>query len=153
MQHELCCGPSTNAIQLKQYKYEDSHGHLVTMKIAESEPENSHSRSSYVSTAKDVLCIGRILFIFQHTFLSTTTTFAYVSWLDGPYLDSDSKLNYVITSVQNQSIVQVSSLSRPLVIAYDDEEIDKQYGFWTFKRHVSMWMHAHCLAYYYVIID
>ena len=69
--------------------------------------------------------IGRIVTIFEHSFLSTTNAFAYVSWFDGPYTDSESNLVFVLTSSQTQSITPIGSLSNPLVVANDDEEPDK----------------------------
>ena len=69
--------------------------------------------------------IGHIVTIFEHSFLSTTNAFAYVSWFDGPYTDSEINLVFVLTSSQTQSITPIGSLSKPLVVAYDDEEPDK----------------------------
>ena len=40
-------------------------------------------------------------------------------------MDTDSKLNFVLTSAQTQSVVPVVALSKPLVVAYADEELDK----------------------------
>lgn len=123
-QREMCSGPSINGVQLKRYTYKDCHGRRVVLGSAEFEYEHSYCRSSFVRDSQSV-CVGRIVSLFQHTFLSTTTTFAYISWFDGPYLDTGSKLNFVLTSAQTQSVVPVSTLSKPLVIAMDDEELDK----------------------------
>lgn len=125
-QHEMCLGPVSNGMQLKRFVYKDKHGRTVVLRSAEYEPEHSYCRSSFVSSLADSHdCVGRIVSLFQHTFLSTTTTFAYMSWFDGPYLDTDSNLNFVLASEQTQSVTPVSSLSKPLVIAYDDEESNK----------------------------
>ena len=73
------------------------------------------------------LKIGRIIALFRHTFLSKTTTFAEVSWFDDVYTDPDSGLIYILTSAQIQSVHSSTTLSRPLVVAHDDEEIDKMW--------------------------
>lgn len=61
--------------------------------------------------------------MFHHTFSGTTTTFVYMSWFDGPYIDSDSNLSYVFCDKQTQPVVPVTEISKPLVIAYDDEKL------------------------------
>jgi len=81
-----------------------------------------------------VLMVGRIVTIFEHSFLSTTT-FAYVSWFDGPYRDTETNLVFVLTSAQTQSVTPIMSLSKPLVVAYDDEELDK---IWILNLHLDM---------------
>lgn len=63
--------------------------------------------------------------IFRHTFLSSTTTFAYVSWFDRHVEDVRTHLRYVLTATQTQSIVPINVLSKPLVVAFDEEEVEK----------------------------
>lgn len=111
------------AIRLKHFTHADCHGRAIRLHSAESEPEHSFSRSSYVSMNPSR--VGRIMVLFQHNFLSTLTAFAYISWLDGPYFEPECKLHYCFATVQEQSVVPVSVLSNPLVVAYDDEEINK----------------------------
>lgn len=72
----MCCGPSCNGIKVKFVTYKDSHNCTVTLSSAESENEGSYRCCSYVATRDE--SIGRIVTLFQHAFLSVTTTFAYV---------------------------------------------------------------------------
>jgi len=101
----------------------------------DSDREHTYRRCSYVSTHMgSVLMVGRIVTIFEHSFLSTTT-FAYVSWFDGPYRDTETNLVFVLASAQTQSVTPIMSLSKPLVVAYDDEELDK---IWIPNLHLDM---------------
>ena len=125
-QREMCNGPSSDGVLLKRFVYKDAHGRAVVLRSTEYEHEHSYCRSSFVLFPTDApSSVGRIVSLFEHTFISTTTTFAFVSWFDGPYVDTDSKLNFVLTSAQTQSVVPVVALSKPLVVAYGDEELDK----------------------------
>ena len=124
-QLEMRCVPSCSAVKLRNFIYKDTHSRTVMLSSVDSDHEHTYRRCSYVSTKKGaVIMIGRIVTIFEHS-LSTTTAFAYVSWFDGPYTDTESNLVFVLTSSQTQSITPISSLSKPLVVAYDDEEPDK----------------------------
>ena len=125
-QKRMCSGPSNDAVKLRQYTYRDCHKRSITISSTESDSDHSYCCSSYVALLSDTTpsLIGRIVTLFQHTFLSTAT-FAYMSWFDGPYRDQQSDLVYVFGNAQTQSVVPVTSLSKPLVVAYDDEEIDK----------------------------
>ena len=77
--------------------------------------------SCLLSSQQREMCTGPSTnALFEHTFLSTTTTFAYISWLDGPYLDTDSNLHFTLVSPQGQSLLPVSKLSKPLVTAEDE---------------------------------
>lgn len=115
---------SFNGVKLKHYHYMDEYGRTVILNGADTEKEHSYSRSSYVSR-KSCTQVGRIIFLFQHLFCDITTIFAYISWFDGPFLDADSKLNYVLCGVEIQSVIPVTELSKPLVVAYDEEESSK----------------------------
>ena len=107
----------------KQYSYYDRHRR--TVKLTETELEQSHSRS-YVSIAgTDGRQVGCIISILDHDHASHTTTFAEVSWFDGPITDHDSKLCYVRSQLQSQSIVPISCLSRTLRTAFDEHEPGK----------------------------
>lgn len=127
MKHGGCTDMSLEATLLHRYQYEDNYGRTVILGCAEAEKECSQSRSSYVSSmcGSECLCIGRIILFFRHTFVGVTSTFAYVSWFDGPHVDIDSKLNYIWCDTQTQSVVPVTELSKPLVIGYDGEELNK----------------------------
>ena len=108
-----------------QYTYHDHHRRTVKLTTTETELEQSHSRS-YVSIAgTDGTQVGCIISIFNHDHASHTTTFAEVSWFDGPITDRESKLCYVLTTAQSQSVVPIISLSRPLITAFDEHEPGK----------------------------
>ena len=90
----------------------DLHRRTVRLNTAEVEKEQSYTRFSYVSTSgSNGIRVGRIISLFDHTYSSRTSTFAYVSWFEGPFIDDDSKLWFVDTTVQSQSVVPVTSLS------------------------------------------
>ena len=126
LQREMCCGHSCTGIRVKFVKYRDSHNSSVTLSSAESDHENSYRRCSYVAARNETpIKVGRIVALFQHSFLSVVTTFAYVSWFTDIHKDPDSKLLYALTSAQSQSVVPIKALSSPLVVAYDDEETEK----------------------------
>lgn len=122
----MCSGPSNDAVNLRHYTCRDCFKRTVTVSSAESDADCSYCCSSYVALLSDTTPapVGRIVTLFQHTFL-LTTTFAYVSWFDGPYQDRLSNLVYILGSAQTQSVVPVTSLSKPLVVSFDDEEADK----------------------------
>lgn len=127
-QREMCAGPSTNGVMLKRFTYKDTHNRTIVLCTADSDHEHSYCRCSYVASTtmgSSHVHVGRIMTLFEHTFLSTTTTFAYISWLDGPYLDTDSNLHFTLVGPQGQSLLPVSKLSKPLVTAEDDEEVGK----------------------------
>ena len=63
--------------------------------------------------------------MFDHTHSSRTLTFAYVSWFDTPVTDGDTNLRFVDTTVQSQAVIPITSLSKPLVTAFDEEEPGK----------------------------
>ena len=69
--------------------------------------------------------MGCIISLFEHEHLSQKTTFAFVSWFDGPITDRDSQLSFVLTTDQYQSVIPIASLSRPLVTAFDEDEPGK----------------------------
>lgn len=134
-QLEMRYGPSYEAVKLKYFTYKDSHNRSVMLTSVDSDREHTYRRCSYVSTHMgSVLMVGRIVTIFEHSFLSTTT-FAYVSWFDGPYRDTETNLVFVLASAQTQSVTPIMSLSKPLVVAYDDEELDK---IWILNLHLDM---------------
>jgi hypothetical protein len=89
MKHGCCDIPLLNseAVLLSRYDYEDDYGRPVVLGCAESEKEHSQSRSSYVSSicASRCLRVGRIIFMFQHSFCAASSVFAYISWFDGPH--------------------------------------------------------------------
>ena len=58
-----------------------------------------------------------------HTHCSHTLTFSYVSWFDTPITDPDTKLMFVDTTVQSQPVVPITSLSKPLVTAFDEGKL------------------------------
>ena len=123
---EMRSGPSLTATRLKHFTYKDSHGRTIKLSTMESEQDYLYRRCSYVSTSIDnTLTYGRILMIFRHSFLSYTTTFAYVSWFDRHVEDAHTHLRYVLTATQTQSIVPINVLSKPLVVAFDEEELEK----------------------------
>lgn len=123
---EMQKGPSSIATRLKHSSRKDPHGRVVKFSTMESDQDCLSHRSSYISSNIDgVLAFGRILMIFYHTFLSNTTAFAYVSWFEESVKDKDTNMSYVQTGVQTQSIIPVSELSNPLVVAFDEEESGK----------------------------
>ena len=106
--------------------YMDHHKRVVRLTTAEADREHSHVRCSYISSStQDGVTVGRIVSLFHHVHRSRTTAFAYVSWFDGPFTDDDSQLTFVDTSVQSQSVTPVVSLSKPLLVAFDEEEAGK----------------------------
>ena len=116
-QRRMCYGPPCDAFKLKHFAYKDLHNRSITVSSVESDRDHSYCCSSYVTNPPS---IGRVVTLFEHTFLATTT-FAYVSWFDGPYTDPETNF----ANAQTQSVLPVKLLSKPLVMAYDDEEIDK----------------------------
>ena len=117
---------SPSAMRRKLFTYNDHHNRTIKYTGAETELQNSYTRSSYVFiAAQQGIQVGRIIFLFNHVHLSCTTTFAYVSWFDGPFTDCESDLMYVLTNTQTQAVVQVSSLSKPLITAFDEDEPGK----------------------------
>ena len=93
---------------------------------AEMEREHSYTRCSYISTSDERgVRVGRIMSMFDHTHSSRTLTFAYVSWFDTPVTDGDTRLRFVDTTVQSQGVIPITSLSKPLVTAFDKEEPGK----------------------------
>ena len=73
-----------------------------------------------------MLTFGRILTIFRHTFLSATSSvLVFVSWFENAVKDRDTNLTYVLMSSQTQSIVPIIALSKPLIVAFDEEEYEK----------------------------
>lgn len=126
LQSQMCRGVSNKAAKVNILKVTDVHNRTVTMCSVDVEYDHSYTRRSYVSTYKDGrVRVGSIITLFHHTFLSTTTTFAYVSFFDGPFKDCDSTLSYVLTNTQTQYVIPVTSLSKPLVSALDEEEPSK----------------------------
>lgn len=124
-QRIMCSGPSNNATKIRHYVYKDYHNRLITISSSESDSDTSYCCSSYVANLQVTpISVGRIVTLFEHTFISTST-FAYISWFDGPYRDAETNLLYAFASSLTQSVMPVKLLSKPLVIAYDDEEIDK----------------------------
>lgn len=125
-QSDMRIGPSPIATRIKHFIYQDSNGREVKLSTLESEREYMYRRCPYISAHVDnVLTFGRILTIFHHSFLSTSTTFVYVSWFEGPMIDRETNLKYVLMNTQTQSIIPVNLLSKPLVVAFDEEELDK----------------------------
>lgn len=122
---EMCCGPSYDAVKILHFIYRDRHNRSVMLSSIESDHEHSYRRCSFVSSLDSTCKVGRITELFRHEFLSVTTTFAHVHWFDGPYVDVESKLSYVMGPAQVNSIVPVTSLSKPLIIGNDDDESDK----------------------------
>jgi len=113
-------------VMMKQVTYMDHHRCTIRLTTADIEGEQSHTRCSYISTShRDSVRVGRIMSIFDHTHCSHTLTFAYVSWFDTPITDPDTKLMFVDTTVQSQSVVPITSLSKSLVTAFDEEEPGK----------------------------
>jgi hypothetical protein len=89
----LQSGPVRFAIRVKYYIYLDSHRRRIKLSTMESDQEYMYCRCSYISAQIDgVLMFGRILTIFRHTFLSTVTTFAYVSWFENSIVDKGTDL-------------------------------------------------------------
>ena len=123
---ELRCGPSCNAVSQKSFMYEDTHGRSIVLSSTETDKEHTYRRNSYIATTDGSCRVGRIVTLFEHRFLSCTGVFAFVSLFDGPYKDPESKLSYVLASGQMQTVVPIVGLSKPLVIAQDDDESDKK---------------------------
>ena len=117
------CSISPCAMMMKHVTYTDHHRRTIRLTTADTEREQSHTRCSYISTMhRGSVAVGRIMSIFDHTHSSHTLTFAYVSWFDTPSTDRDTKLMFVDTTVQSQSVIPITSLSKPLVTAFDEEE-------------------------------
>ena len=110
----------------KHFVHHDSNMRNIKLSTMESEVGHSYSRNSYVSVSEtDDTKVGAIISLFRHEHEEQTTTFAEVSWFNGPIVDSESKLCYVLTTSQTQSIVPVLTLSRPLLVAFDEQEPGK----------------------------
>ena len=124
-EREMYNGPSSYGTQMKNFVYKTSNNRTIMLSSAESDCEYSYRRCSYVRSNESSLQIGRILMLFHHSFLSETTSFAYVSWFDNVHEDCESKLIYVLSSAQTQTVVPIKALSKPLVVACDDEESEK----------------------------
>ena len=105
----------------RQFTYLDSHRRIIKLSSVKSDRDSSYCCCSFVYASLPK--IGRILSLFEHTFLSTAS-FAEVAWFDSVYSDSDSNLTYVLGNSQTLSIVPILTLSKPLVVAYD-EDTDK----------------------------
>ena len=122
-QRKICNDLSRECEKLSTITYKDPYNRSVTLSSMESDCEHTYRRCSYVSSANTTSpMVGRVVTLFEHIFMSTATRFAYVSWFDSLHYDSDSGLAYVLASVQTQIVVPVKALSRPLVVAFDDEE-------------------------------
>jgi len=92
----------------------------------EKDIENSYTCNSYVSTLEDEeLKFGRLLLLFEHTLKNQPSTFAFVVWFDGPYLDKGVLLHYVFCTSKCESIINVSKLSTPYVTAFDEQDSNK----------------------------
>ena len=93
--------------------------------------EYSYVRNSYVTLkngTEQCVMVGQISSLFYHKHQSSQTVFAIVSWFDRSYAVSHSKLNYALlhpVPSLKQSVVPVSNLSKPLVVAQDDEDSAK----------------------------
>lgn len=127
-ENQECEAPhvSRMAIARKQLTYMDLHKRTIRLNTAEIENEHSFTRCSYVSTSgTNGIRVGRIISLFDHAYSAHTSTFAYVSWFEGPFVEEDSKLWFVDTTVQSQFVIPVTSLSKPLVTAFDEEEPGK----------------------------
>lgn len=75
-QHNMQCGPSPKATRVKYFTYIDSNGRNIKLSTVESDREYLYRRCSYISACIDnVLTFGRILTIFHHNFLSTSTSY------------------------------------------------------------------------------
>lgn len=119
-------GPSSMAIRLKRCTYQDSHGRKIKLSAMELEREYWNRQSSYISAyTDDTLMYGRVLTIFRHVFLSSPTVFLYIAWFDDPVVDTETNLNYVLIASQNQSIIPINAMLKPLVVAFDEEEPEK----------------------------
>ena len=125
LQLKLRSGPSISVQMLKQFTYLDSHRRIIKLSSVKSDCDSSYCCCSFVSSLDaSPPKIGRILSLFEHTFLATAS-FAEVAWFDSVYSDSDSNLTYVLGNSQTLSIVPILTLSKPLVVAHDDEDTDK----------------------------
>ena len=117
---------SRSATRKKHFTYTDHHYRNIKFAAAEVELEHSSTRSSYVFiSGTEGIRVGRIICLFEHVHFSHATTFAYISWFDGPFTECDSNLLYVLTDTQIQSVISVASLSKPLITAFDEEEPGK----------------------------
>jgi hypothetical protein len=75
-----CIDIPLEAVLLHRYHYEDDYGRTVIFGCAEAEQELSQCRSSYVSKCESgSLCIGRLVFLFKHTFVGVTSVLAYIT--------------------------------------------------------------------------
>ena len=107
------------ATQIKHKGY-DCHHRSIMFSSADADREISHTRNSFVSLRNaGVIKVGRIMSIFRHKFVSTV--FASVYWFDGPFIDKDSKLNFVFATVESETVIPINDLSRPHVVAIDEE--------------------------------
>ena len=114
------------ALRRKYVTRTTASGRLINISSTEKDMCNSYVSNSHVSSSvTGKVMIGRILSIFDHKLTSVSRTFAYMSWFEGPYLDKQCKLNYVLCNVQTQSVVLLSSLSNPYVTALDEQEPEK----------------------------
>ena len=57
--------------------------------------------------------------------MSTTTTFAYVSWFDELVYDSQAKLHYIFSDSLCESALPLTAISSPLATALDEQEPNK----------------------------
>ena len=114
------------AKRLKYANHLTESGRNIRVTSSDMDSYNSYTSNSHVSSSiEQKLCVGCVISIFEHTYLSSTRIFAYVSWFGEPFFDTQSNLHYVFCNKQTQSIVLFPSLSSPYATAHDDQEPEK----------------------------
>ena len=109
-------GPTPEALKLPYGSFNDKHERIIQMTSKEVDERSSGRVSSFVylcmSEEHKETRFGRILFIFRHTFVHSTSLLAYVHWFDGHHIDKESSLIYVNQESRSKfcPVVSVSQL-------------------------------------------
>ncbi len=124
---ELLQGPSKHATLHKKIIIEDeSTNRLVAYTAADHESTSSRYCCSYARVLSDTNPpkLGQIRMCFSHTFIRQTHKFVVFNIFTTPQLDLQSGLWWVPLVVTNNLIVvELASLSTPLVVAKDDGKL------------------------------
>lgn len=116
--------PENKIKVLKYCTKVNKHNRNVTYSCKEKSLKHS-SHIVYMKSEEGAVQFGEITLIFEHCFQHKTNTLVLVKWFGHYEVDTESKLIKIdprIQSLSPNSIVSPSSLSKPLVHAYDSED-------------------------------
>lgn len=119
---ELLLGPGNSITAYKRLHREDSNTKRINQFVS-SENESSTSRTacSYVQIISDVIRVGRISRLMQHSFGGTLYDLAIIQEYHDKHVDTDSQLLYTDPNKSSTVIMPLSSLSPPLHVAIERE--------------------------------